>query len=104
LREIVRRHESLRTRVVSLNSEPQQVIDSNLALELPVTELGHLPEAERVLEAQRQAQEDALRPFDLSRGPVFRMKLLRLASQDHVLRCPNWISSTPTSARGSASC
>jgi iturin family lipopeptide synthetase A len=85
LREIVRRHESLRTRFVSLNSEPQQIIDSNLSVELPVTDLGHLPEAERVVEAQRLAQEDALRPFDLARGPVFRMKLLRLARQDHVL-------------------
>ncbi|HLJ26155.1 MAG TPA: amino acid adenylation domain-containing protein [Candidatus Angelobacter sp.] len=85
LREIVRRHESLRTRFVSMNSEPQQVIDSGLSVELPVTELSHLPEAERVAEAQRLAREDTRQPYDLARGPMFRMKLLRLASQDHVL-------------------
>ena len=48
-------------------------------------ELSHLPEAEREVEAQRLLREDARQPFDLARGPVFRTKLLRLASQDHVL-------------------
>ncbi len=85
LREIVRRHESLRTRFVSVNGELQQIIDSSPALELPVTELRHLPEAERLVEAQRQARDDARHPYDLARGPVFRMKLLHLASQDYVL-------------------
>lgn len=85
VQEIVRRHESLRTRFVSVNSELQQVIDPSLSVELPVTELSHLPEAEREVEAQRLLREDAQQPFDLVRGPVFRTKLLRLASQDHVL-------------------
>jgi amino acid adenylation domain-containing protein len=85
LREIVRRHESLRTRFVSVNGEPQQIIDSSLSVELPVTELSHLPESERDVEAQRLARKEAEQPFDLARGPVFRAKLLRLASQDHVL-------------------
>ena len=85
LREIVRRHESLRTRFLSVNGEPQQIIDSSLAVELPVIELSHLPDLEREVEAQRLAREEARQPFDLARGSVFRAKLLRLASQDHVL-------------------
>jgi iturin family lipopeptide synthetase A len=85
LREIVRRHESLRTRFLSVNGEPQQIVDSNLPVELPLIELSYLPESERELEAQRLAREEARKPFDLARGPVFRAKLLRLDSQDHVL-------------------
>ncbi len=33
----------------------------------------------------RLAREEARRPFDLARGPLFRAALLRLAPQDHVL-------------------
>ena len=85
LQEIVRRHESLRTRFVSLDGEPHQVIDPSLFVELPVTDLGHVPEPEREAEAQRLAVKEVAQPFDLKRGPLLRAQLLRLASQDHVL-------------------
>jgi amino acid adenylation domain-containing protein len=85
LREIVRRHESLRTRFVSVNGEPQQVIDSSLHVELPMMELTHLPDQEREQEAERLALEEVRKPFDLTRGPLLRVKLLRLDREDHVL-------------------
>ncbi len=85
LREIVRRHESLRTRFVRVNGEPQQIIDSSLHVELPVMELGHLAESKREQEAERLALEEVRRPFDLTRGPLLRVKLLRLGREDHVL-------------------
>ncbi|HEX7240035.1 MAG TPA: AMP-binding protein, partial [Longimicrobiaceae bacterium] len=39
----------------------------------------------REREAERLAEEDAMRPFDLARGPLLRSVLLRLGGDDHVL-------------------
>lgn len=85
LQEIVRRHESLRTRFLSIDGEAQQIIDPTLFVGLPVLDLSHLPESEREAEAQRVSHEEAQLPFDLAQGPVFRAKLIKLSSKDHVL-------------------
>ncbi len=84
LNEIVRRHEALRTTFSSKNGQPVQVIAPKLELTLPVIDLRHLPESEREGEVQRLANEEAQRPFDLSRGPLLRTCLLRLADEGHV--------------------
>jgi amino acid adenylation domain-containing protein len=87
LLEIMRRHESLRTRFVSVDGEPQQIIEDSALVKLPVTvtDLSPLAEPVREKEARRLALEEARDAFDLARGPLFRVKLLRLARQDHVL-------------------
>jgi amino acid adenylation domain-containing protein/FkbM family methyltransferase len=83
LSEIVRRHEVLRTRFCSEGGEPYQVIEEARELDLDVVDLSHLEERER--EAERLAALEARRPFDLSKGPLLRASLLRLASDHHVL-------------------
>jgi amino acid adenylation domain-containing protein len=85
IREIVRRHEVLRTSFVSEGGEPMQVVSDRWELDLPVMDLRHLAEDERVKIAHRLVNERAQMVFDLSRGPLFRVELLRLAAQDHAL-------------------
>lgn len=86
LNEIVRRHESLRTLFkVRDDGLPVQIVTPAQPLMLPVTDLTDLPETEREAEARRRATEEACRPFDLTRGPVFRASLLRLSEREHVL-------------------
>src|SRR5207247_10122712 len=77
LRELVRRHEVLRTRFEVQHAMPVQVIAPELKLGLEVEDLGALPEEEREAEAQRRAKEVASKPFDLERGPLLRARLLR---------------------------
>jgi len=84
--EIVRRHEALRTVfATSEEGEPRQVILPAARQPLPLVDLAGLPAPERTAEATRLAAADALRPFDLARGPLMRNTLLRLAEGEHAL-------------------
>ncbi|HLM55240.1 MAG TPA: amino acid adenylation domain-containing protein [Pyrinomonadaceae bacterium] len=85
LGEIVSRHESLRTSFGMSDGQPVQIIAPPAELCLPVSDLSHLPEGGRMAEARSRASEDARRPFDLERGPLYRLNLLRLGDEDHVL-------------------
>jgi hypothetical protein len=83
--EVVRRHESLRTTFVIEEGEPIQLITPTLTLPLFVVDLTDLAESTREAEAQRIINEEAGRPFDLSRGPLLRVHLIRLGEEEHVL-------------------
>src|SRR5947208_2645215 len=85
LREILGRHEAWRTTVEVVDGEPVQVVHDPPEVVLPVEDLRPLAEADREAEAQRLATEDARRPFDLSRGPLVRFRLIRLGDQEHRL-------------------
>ena len=84
LREIVNRHEVLRTRIVEIDGQPFQEIVPNVAIELPVVDLSHLPQDQSMAEAERLLAEDARQPYNLAEAPLMRAKLLRLDEQEHV--------------------
>ena len=85
LKEIVRRHEVLRTRFLAVHGEPQQVIDQEFHVQIPVDDLEHLPPEAREAEAQERARKEAQAAFDLTKGPMLRVRLLRLSDLRHVL-------------------
>jgi amino acid adenylation domain-containing protein len=84
LNEIYRRHEALRTTFQEKDGRPQQIISPPAAVELPLADLQPLPPDEREAAAQSLISGVARKPFDLARGPLLRMKLLRLGQQEHV--------------------
>jgi amino acid adenylation domain-containing protein len=85
LDEIVRRHESLRTTFVKRDGQAYQAIAAPAEVPLAVTDISTLREDQRETRVRDLATEEARRPFDLARGPLFRVHLLRLTPDDHVL-------------------
>jgi amino acid adenylation domain-containing protein len=75
---VVARHEALRATFPAPSGTPVQVIAPPGEVPVPVEDLdaGALPAA---------LDEEAARPFDLSRQPPLRARILRLAADDHVL-------------------
>ncbi|MBO0798436.1 MAG: non-ribosomal peptide synthetase, partial [Blastocatellia bacterium] len=82
---IMRRHETLRTGFVTIEDTPVQVVHPPAAMPLPLSDLSSLPVAEREAEMQKLARAEASRPFDLATPPLWRLRLLRLHSEEHVL-------------------
>ncbi|HKV07315.1 MAG TPA: amino acid adenylation domain-containing protein [Thermoanaerobaculia bacterium] len=86
LSEIVRRHESLRTTFgTGEDGEPVAVIAPPAPFDLPVHDLTHLPAEERERAALALATAEVQRPFDLARGPLFRLTLARLSETEHAM-------------------
>src|SRR6185295_6697241 len=77
------RHESLRTTFALAGGEPVQVVSPPRPFALPVVGLEEVPFP--LDEARRLAGAEARRSFDLERGPLWRLRLLRLAAEDHVV-------------------
>jgi hypothetical protein len=83
--EVRRRHASLRTtfgeepgRTFQVAAAPDLGSGHGVGLPLPVMDLSGLPEARRVATARHLAAVEHQRSFDLERGPLFRVSVLRL--------------------------
>ncbi|MEA2692844.1 MAG: hypothetical protein QOJ16_2231, partial [Acidobacteriota bacterium] len=83
LREVVRRHETLRTGFGNEEGRPAQWIEPAIDLALPRIDLSSLSEPGP--EVARLAAEQARRPFDLARAPLLRVAFLVLGREKHAL-------------------
>jgi amino acid adenylation domain-containing protein len=83
---LITRHTSLRT-TFSINAQGQlqQNIDAPTSVLIREDDFSHRPLTARLVVAQRVAEEESQRPFDLKHGPLIRLRLLHLSSEDHVM-------------------
>jgi amino acid adenylation domain-containing protein/non-ribosomal peptide synthase protein (TIGR01720 family) len=98
-REIIRRHQILRTTIAAPEGQPVQVIAPLLLWELPMADLRGLPQIAREAEIRYRIREEGVQPFNLARGPLMRVRLLRLGEQEylalltlHHIVCDEWSS------------
>ena len=82
---LIQRHEALRTRFYERNGQAFQRVDANVAFDLQVIDLSDLPAAERETRAQQIREDEARTQFDLEKGPLLWVTLVRLDDEDHQL-------------------
>jgi amino acid adenylation domain-containing protein len=89
--EVVRRQEILRTTFATaaiyagIDGRAIPIISESVPFALGVVDLAHLSETEREAEIENLTKSVAGEPFDLSKAPLFRTKLLRLSDDEHVM-------------------
>ena len=82
---LVERHQVLRTGLTVVDSEPMQVIRPAEDLKFPVTEVAGGGRGQLPLEVRRLIAAERDRPFDLESEVMYRVALIRLNTEDHVL-------------------
>jgi surfactin family lipopeptide synthetase A len=85
LEEIVRRHESLRTVFRIFEGVPSQLVQPPRSVSIPYLDLSDRSASVRESDYQAYALKAAKQPFDLTSGPLFRFRLVRLREEQHVL-------------------
>ncbi len=83
--QLVQRHEALRTRFFERDGQAFQRIDAHVDFDLQVIDLSDLPTAEREARAQQIREDEARTQFDLEKGPLLWVTLVRLEDEDHQL-------------------
>lgn len=81
---VVSRHESLRTRIVSVDGVPRQEFDSG-RFELSRVDLAAMAPTNREAELLLLADEFLREKVDIAVGPLFAARLLRASETEHVL-------------------
>jgi amino acid adenylation domain-containing protein len=83
LTQLLIRHEVLRTTFVLINDQPRQIVHAPFTLPIRELDFSNEPNPEdrfRVI-----ADAEAAKPFDLERGPLLRVTLVRASAKCHVL-------------------
>lgn len=85
LAAVTDRHEALRTSIHVIDGKPAQVVLASVEPDLVHVDLADRPEAERAATAWELLAEAQDRPFDLTRAPLCRALLIRIAPDEHWL-------------------
>ncbi len=83
---VVRRHEALRTRIITVDGTPMQKVDAAQPFDLRVSLVANDPNVPVDVAAARIVTQFAAEEVDLATGPLFAATLLKLPQRgDHVL-------------------
>ena len=85
LATVVERHEVLRTTIEQRVGQPVQVIAEPFLLPMPVIDLQGWVGGKREQQVSTLLRLETQRSFDLAKGPLLRVWLLKLDTQEHVL-------------------
>ncbi len=84
-RQLQQRHESLRTTFTAIDGEPWQRIHPHFLTDLSLEDWSGIPSSEVETNISTVARSEAQYSFDLSNGPLIRMRVYRLTPTQHVL-------------------
>lgn len=84
-KEILHRHEVLRTRFSLDSGTPTPELAQDVRSVVPIVDLQGMPGDDALLEARRMSEIEVLRPFDLGQAPLIRLLLYKLGQDRHVL-------------------
>jgi len=83
--EVVRRHDILRANFRTIDGVPMQIFRPPEPVAVGFLDFSDLPPAERETAFVRWSRKRTVEPFDLAHDELFRVDLVRMAADDHVI-------------------
>ncbi|MBT5232038.1 MAG: amino acid adenylation domain-containing protein, partial [Methylococcales bacterium] len=82
---VIKRHDALRTRFATVDSQSVQIIDDYKSQTIPVEDISDQPDYLKEQQLKNITEQYAALSFDLTKGPLLRAKLVMLSEQEHVV-------------------
>jgi fengycin family lipopeptide synthetase D len=82
---LIQRHEILRTVFVEKNGEPRQIIVPSMPIDLHYEDVQHIAKEEQDIYINRKIKEIDSTPFNLERGPLFRVQVFTIDTESSYL-------------------
>ncbi len=84
-RQVVARHEILRTTIEIKDGEAVQIVNDNTAADVISHDFQHVAEAQHEQEIQSLISKESSHSFDLTRGPLTRLNMIKLSENNHLV-------------------
>ncbi|MEB3279243.1 MAG: amino acid adenylation domain-containing protein [Lyngbya sp.] len=85
LQEIIRRHQTLQTNIITVGGEPKPIVQPENNWILSVIDLTHLPTGEQEIAAKEFVKQQVSQPFNLAKDSLIRTSLIVLSETEHWL-------------------
>ncbi|MBX9258015.1 amino acid adenylation domain-containing protein, partial [Desmonostoc muscorum CCALA 125] len=85
LKQIIQRHETLRTNFITVDGKATQIIQTQTNWTITIVDLQHLSTSQSEKAVQLLAHEQAVQPFDLASDALIKATLVVLSETEHVL-------------------
>ncbi len=79
------RHQILRSHIITVNSEPKQLVDPQIILKIPVIDLEKELQKTSSVKIKEIIKEEFQKPFNLSFDKLLRTLLLKINADEHIL-------------------
>ncbi|MFZ2537576.1 MAG: condensation domain-containing protein, partial [Oscillospiraceae bacterium] len=83
--EISKRHEIWRTTFEVRNGQPVQIVHPETFVRLSKVDLQELAPQAGKLEVEKLIEKESTKPINITQGPLWRVQLITLAKEEHVL-------------------
>jgi amino acid adenylation domain-containing protein len=80
LKQLIKRHETLRTSFIMINREPMQIVHDDVEFNVNYSDL-----AAKNAKDHEESVKNFIRAFDLSKAPLLRVQLIKTGDKQHIV-------------------
>ncbi len=85
IKELVKRHDMLRTTFKNIDGQPMQIMDPDIIIEPEVIDITEFDSNSVQHEIKKYSRQETIKPFNLSSEPLMRVKILKISPTNNIM-------------------